>query len=181
MVSSCLSLGHVGRIVVQSGVVTLGKGAHEVVHVSRFRSRLDLLLRGSLSAVGDVLADGPAEQPGVLQHHAEQSPQVVPRHLPGVHAVDQDRALVDLVEAHEQVDQRGLAGPGRADDGHRLPGLHLHVQVFDQRHIRKVAEGHVLELHVAFACFSTTGLAGSADCSVSSSSSNTRSDEATAD
>ena len=87
----------------------------------------------------------PAEQPGVLEHHAEEPAQVVAGHVPGVHAVDGDGAGVDLVEAQEQVDQRGLAGPRRSDDGHRLAGADLQVEVLDQGDVGQVAEGDVLQ------------------------------------
>ena len=50
------------------------------------------------------------EQPGVLEDHAERAAQVVAGHLAGVDAVDRDPPAVDLVEAHQQVDERRLAG-----------------------------------------------------------------------
>ena len=49
------------------------------------------------------------------------------------------RAAVELVEAHDQVDERRLAGAGRADDRDRLPGLGDERQVLDQRRVRLVA------------------------------------------
>ena len=42
------------------------------------------------------------------------------RHVADVDAVDRDAPALDLVEAHQQVDQRRLAGAGRADDGDGL-------------------------------------------------------------
>ncbi len=124
IVSSCFSPGRdVGGVVVEDGVVAVGQRAHEVVDVGRLGGRDDLLLGGVLAAVGDVLADRAAEQPGVLQHHAEGPAQVVAGHLAGVDAVDGDAPAVDLVEAHQQVDERRLAGAGRADDRDRLAGL----------------------------------------------------------
>ena len=50
------------------------------------------------------------------------------------------RAVVDLVEAHQQVHERGLAGARRADDRDGLAGLHLEVQVLDERLVGLVAE-----------------------------------------
>ena len=44
-------------------------------------------------------------------------------HLRDVDAVEGDRTAVELVEAHDQVDQRGLARAGRADDRDGLAGL----------------------------------------------------------
>ena len=43
------------------------------------------------------------------------------------------RPRVQLVEPHDQVDQRGLAGPGRPDDGHGAARLGHQREVSDQR------------------------------------------------
>jgi hypothetical protein len=80
IVSSCFSPAETLGLVVEHGVVAVGQRAHEVVHVGGPRRGEDLLLGGVVGAVGDVLADGAAEQPGVLQHHAELPAQVVAGH-----------------------------------------------------------------------------------------------------
>ena len=88
-----------------------------------------------------------------------------------------------VVEAHQQVDQRGLAGAGRPDDRHGLAGLHDQGQVLDQRLVRLVAERHVLEGRRGPRALGQDRRAstGSGISSGSSSSSKTRSAEATAD
>ena len=58
----------------------------------------------------------------------------------------QMRPVVDLVEAHQQVDQGRLAGAGRPDDGDRLARLDDQVEVLDERDVGQVAERDVLEL-----------------------------------
>ena len=60
-----------------------------------------------------------------------------------------DGAGVDLVEAHQQVDDRGLAGAGRADDGQHLARSDVGVEVVDQRPVRLVPERYAVESHVA--------------------------------
>ena len=150
-----LALRDVGGVVVDHGVVALGQGADEVVHAGGARGGADLVLGRALAPVGDVLADGAAEQPRVLQHHAEQAAQVAARHVLRVHAVHDDAPAVDLVEAQQQVDQRGLAGAGGPDDGHGLAGLHVQGEVLDERRVGQVAERDVLELDVAAACART--------------------------
>ena len=91
--------------------------------------------------------------------------------------------VVDLVEAHQQVDQGRLAGAGRPDDGHRLAGLDDEVELLDERHVGQIAERDVLEARPRPATARRT--AGErrrrATSSASSSSSNTRSAEAMAD
>ena len=62
--------------------------------------------------VGEILRHGAAEQPRILQHHAEFAAQIASRHGGCGYAVKRYRAAIDLVESHQQVDQRGLARAG---------------------------------------------------------------------
>src|SRR5438046_536386 len=71
-------------------------------------------------------------------------------HVTDVLTVQRNFAAADLVEAHEQVDQSGLARAGGADDGDCLPGAHVYVHVFDERLLRLVAEVHVVNAHRTF-------------------------------
>ena len=83
-----------------------------------------MLLVGRVEpAVGDVLADRAVEQPRVLEDHPERPAEVVAGQVAGVDAVDRDPPAVELVEAHQQVDERRLAGAGRPDDRDGLAGL----------------------------------------------------------
>src|SRR5664280_3849591 len=109
----------------------------------------DLLFAGVFATVGDVLPNRAAEEPRVLENHAEGAAQVVSGELSDVDAVNADRACVYLVEAHQQVDDRGLAGTGRADDGQDLTRSNVRVQVLDQRPVRLVPERYAVESHVA--------------------------------
>ena len=58
-----------------------------------------------------------------------------------------DAAAVDLEEAHEQIDHRGLARAGRADDGDLLAGLHLRGKILDNDLVGRigVAEADVVK------------------------------------
>ena len=65
----------------------------------------------------------PEKRCDVLQHEAEQPPQLVEIQLADVDAVDQDPSAADVVEPQQQVDERRLARPGRADDADALARL----------------------------------------------------------
>ena len=108
--------------------------------------------------------------------------QVVPGQVADVDAVERDAAAVELVEPHDEVDERRLAGAGRPDDGDGLTGAHRQVEVLDERLVGRVGEGHVLERRRA-PCGSSmrAGSAASGSCSSASSTSKTRSAEATPD
>ena len=140
-----LARGQVRRVVVDDRVVAVGQRPHEVVDVGGLGGGHDLLVGRGLAAVGDVLADRAVEQPRVLEDHAERAAQVVAGHLARVDAVDRDPPAVELVEAHQQVHERRLAGARRADDGDGLAGVGDEVEVVDERHVRQVAERDVLE------------------------------------
>ena len=84
-----------------------------------------------------------------MQHHAEGLAHRLARELKRVDTIQQDLSRVDVVEAHEQVDDRGLARPGRAHDGDRLPGQDLEADVLDQRLVGHVPERNVRQRDVA--------------------------------
>ena len=76
---------------------------------------------------------------------------ILAAHIADRHAVDGNAAAVELEEAHQQIDHRGLAGTGRADDGDLLAWLHLGGEILDDDLVRRVriAEADVVEADVA--------------------------------
>ena len=66
-------------------------------------------------------------------------------HLADVHAVHEDPPARHVVEPHQQVDQRGLARPGRADHAHALARLHLERHVAQDELLAVVGEPDVVE------------------------------------
>ena len=86
------------------------------MHLRQPRGVLDLVLRRTDAAVGDVVADRVVEQHGVLRHHADRRAQAFLRHVADVLAVDPDAALGHVVEAEQQPADGGLARAGRPDD-----------------------------------------------------------------
>jgi hypothetical protein len=75
---------------------------------------------GVRAAVEDVVAHRAVQQRGVLRDHADLRAQAVLRDAGDVLAVDQDAALLQVVEAQQQVDQRALAGARAADQADLL-------------------------------------------------------------
>src|SRR5207253_6435223 len=107
--------------------------ADELVDVRRRPRGHDFAHRRAFLAVSDVVADRPGEQPGVLQDHAERAPDDVAWQLARIDAVEADRAAIDLVEAHEQIDDGRLAGARRANDRDRLSRRNIEAEVLDER------------------------------------------------
>src|SRR5579864_3278557 len=117
--------GDVGGVFLEHRLVAVGKGANELVDVGGGGGGHDLLAGGPGPPVGDVVRDRSAEEPGVLKHHAEDAAYLVPGQVASVDPLDPDGSGVDLVEAHQEIDDSGLAGPGRAHYGDGLSGRDL--------------------------------------------------------
>ena len=98
------------------------------------------------AAVGDVGGDAVVEQHHVLADERELPAQRM--HVPGFErlVVEADRAGGRMQEARQQVDQRRLARPGRADQRDR--DAHRHVErhaVEGRRLVVAVAQRHAVE------------------------------------
>ena len=111
-------------------------GAH-ALHVRR---------PGRIAPVGDVFSDGRVEQEGVLRHHRYGTPQGRQRIVRERLAVQEDFPALRVVEAGDQVHERGLARPGRSDEGDAFPGLHRERDVAQRgRVFVAVMQAHVAE------------------------------------
>ena len=55
----------------------------------------------------------------VLRHHRHRPAQIAQPQAPDVHAVEQNLALLGIVEARQQADQTRFAGASRAEHRHR--------------------------------------------------------------
>ena len=144
-----LPLGDVAAVFGDHGVVALGQLLDKVVDVRHFGGVLHLFKGGFVTAVGDVFVDGASEQPGFLQHHRVGGAQVGAFDLLNLVVVDVDRAPLLVVKAHQQVDDRGLARAGGADNGRDRAGRGAERQVVQDDLAGFIAEGNVLHAHVA--------------------------------
>ncbi len=92
-------------------------------------------LAGDLEREAHVLADAHVRvERVVLEDHRDVA--VLGRHVRHVPAADQDRALVDLLEAGEHAQRGGLPATRRPDQDEELPVLDLEVQRVDRGSLR---------------------------------------------
>src|SRR5699024_8832450 len=133
----------------QHGVVAVGQPADEVVRAGQPGRGDALLVVGVQVAVADVLHHGAGEQVGVLQHDAQRVAQVGLFDLADVDAVVADLAVLDVVEAVDEVGDGGLARAGGAYESHLLAGLGVQRNIVQHRLFGGVAEVHVVEADVA--------------------------------
>ena len=144
-----LALTDVAAVLGDDGIVALRQAADEAVCMGGFGCCHDLFKACIRLAVGNVFPHGTGPQPCILQHHAVAAAQGSAGHIPDVGAGHLDGTAVHIIEAHEQVDEGGLAAAGGADDGDALAGLDVQVQALDEGAVRQVAEGDILQLHMA--------------------------------
>ena len=95
------------------------------------------LARRVRRAVRDVGGDRVVEQHRLLRHERDLLAQRPQRHVADVDAVDEDRALRDVVEPRNQIDERRLARAAQADERDDLPGPHRERHVSQHEPVRR--------------------------------------------
>ena len=144
-----LALAEVGTVAEQHGVVALRQAADEVICTGQFGGGDALLIAGIQVAVTDILHNGAGKEVGVLQHDTQAAAKVRLLDLVDIDAVIADLAVVDIVEAVDQVGDGRLAGAGGADKGQLLARFRIQGDVVQDGLFRGVAEVDVIETHVA--------------------------------
>ncbi len=95
------------------------------------------------------------EKERILQHDAEHPPQILQVHLANVHAIEQNLAALNVVEAQQQLNDRRLARAGVPNDRQRLARLHAegnvakHPILFLRSCAAVIGEPHVAEFNFA--------------------------------
>ena len=141
-----LAGGKRGRVPAEHGVVALGELLDELVRMCLMGCGFDLVEGRCGPSHRDVFAHGGVLHPGVLQDHADLGSQAGAREVADIVAVEADRPPVDVVEAHEQVDEGRLAAAGWADDRDALAGSHVEIEIADERAFGRVGKAHVLDI-----------------------------------
>ena len=106
-----------------------------MIDVCRLCSSFHLFICSIPSAVADIFADRTAVEPRILQHHAEHLPQISPGEISDIVIVHPDTASIQLIEAHQQLDDGRLAGARRSDDSDTLTRLCRKAEIVDDRFI----------------------------------------------
>ena len=91
---------------------------------------VDVGVRGVEARVAQVLHDGGVEEDRVLRDDAERGAETGERDASDVLVVDLDGAGGDVVETVEQLQERGFAGAGLADEGDGLACVGVDVDAF---------------------------------------------------
>ncbi len=121
----------------------------ELVRAGLVRGAPEVFFGGVGLAVTQVVPDGAVQQRGVLSDHADIRAQAFLADLGDVLPVDEDAAALQVIEAQQQIDQRGLAGARRPDQADLLAWANVDAEPADHAALLAVVEMHVLEAHTA--------------------------------
>ena len=109
-------------------------------------ARVDhLRLRGVFFRIQEIVADRAVEQVGFLADDADLTAQPGEVEASDIGAVEGNRAVGDIPQTGDEVDQRALAGAGGPDDRDAAAFLQIKADVVQNRVIRFVGEADVRE------------------------------------
>ena len=117
-----------------------------------FGCLFDLLIGGIGLSDADILTDGAALDPGVLEHHTVVASEGMAGHILDGLTVHENIAFVRVIEAHQQVDESGLSTAGGAYNGHAHTGFGFKVKVFDELFGFVIGEGYMFDVDFS-GCF----------------------------
>ncbi len=105
----------------------------------------DLFIGRVGAPVGDVVANGTVQQRGVLRDHADGTAQAVLSDVRNVLPINADRPLVHVIEAQQQVDERGFTGTGATHQADFFTRTNGQAQGIEHLTFAVVIEAHVIE------------------------------------
>src|SRR5216683_4563059 len=119
-----LSAGKGHTALANQCVVTILEAQNEIVRLGISRCLLNrCLVRPLPQSIGDILPYGAREEEDILLDGRNLRAQRVQAPLAHVDAINQNAALVDVINAIDQLRKRALAGPCLSHDGDSLPWL----------------------------------------------------------
>src|SRR5439155_2091093 len=109
-----------------------------------------LRVRNDGAAHHKVFVDRGREQDRIFESESDMGTQGSEKDVPNVDAVEKDAALADVVQARDEIGERGLAAARASDEAHRLARLDDEVEVAQHPLVRfRVLETDAAELDAA--------------------------------
>ena len=106
---------------------------------------------GVRAAIADIVHDAGAKDDRILRHQRETRAQMRRINIANINAIQHHRARLRIVETHQKLENRRLAGARRTDDGDRFARRHAEGKSLQRRRIltRRISECDVVEAHLA--------------------------------
>jgi len=142
---------HLGAALPAQRGVPRGQLRNEAVRVGGLGGGHDLLLRRVGLAVQDVLPDAGGEQHRLLAHEADLLAVPLQVQAADVHAVEPDGAREGVVEALDELDDRGLPRSALADEGEGAPRRNGQGEAVEDCHLgaRRILEADLAQFQGA--------------------------------
>ena len=106
----------------------------------------DLFQSGIVTGIRDIFLNRPLKQPGILQNHRKRLAQTVAGQIADWITVNRNHAFIDIIEPHQQINDRRLACPGWTDNGHQLAGISMQPQIMDDLFFRRIPEFDMINI-----------------------------------
>ena len=116
------------EFLIELGVQPIGKGFQSITETG-IQQRLADTVFIVIHTTGHIGAQGLGDQLEVLEHHGEHIHVITVIVLANVDAVEEDLALLRIVQAAQELDECGLAASVLANDGQPLAHLELHAHI----------------------------------------------------
>src|SRR5262249_41964749 len=131
--------------VAHHGGEALWKMMNELVATGRRRGCRDLVVGCVRPSVPDVLHDRAVKQRGILRHHRYAGAQTLLSHPGDVLAIDQDAAVLHIVEPLQQRKQSRFSGARCTDQANALAGLERDAEIVEHAPSIRIGERYALE------------------------------------
>ena len=105
-----LSLREVCAVARDHGVVAVFQAHDEAVRTCGLCCGDDFLIGCIGATVADILHDRACKQVRVLQNHRDIFAEYIPFDVTNIHIIDRDLTRIDVVEAVDQIGDRGFTG-----------------------------------------------------------------------
>ena len=145
-----LTLAEVGSVVSEDRVVAVWKPADETVGICKLGSPYALFVSGIELAVADVLHDRSRKEVCILENDAQATSEVRLLDLVDVYLVEADLAVLDIIEAVDEVHDSCLACAGASYECKLLAWLCIHLDVMENHLLGVIAEVHAIEGNCTF-------------------------------
>ena len=142
-----LPLAETAAALAQQSLIAIGQALDELVGLHQPGRGDHFVIAGFGFAVANVVHDRVTEEEGVLQDDADLPTQAGRSDIAHINAINAHRAIGDVVEARQQVDDGGLARAGGADDGNGLAWFSLQADILQDRNALLVRGMDMIELH----------------------------------
>src|SRR6266581_1468459 len=159
-----LPAGEVLALLAHKGIIAIRQARDRFMDLGFFRRFYDVFDVRSRLPKGNILGDGTLKEQRVLQHHAHVVAQHVQRVEADVNPIDGDCALLNIVEARDQTDERGFAAAREADQANLLARADMQRNTLQDRHVRHIPHDYILEGNLSLEALRTAVGAGQERC-----------------